>query len=154
MNRDFIRKFKNNRRSFFSFIILTTLFFISLFAEFIANDNPILLSLNNKIYLPFLFEIPENTIGGSFETKANFRDPAIKKIISEKNGFTLNAPIQFSYNTINYEINSPAPSAPNKKNILGTDDQGRDVLARIIYGLRLSLIFGAALSFCSLIIAI
>ncbi len=154
MNRDFAKKFKNNRRSLYSFIALAAIFFISLFAEIIANENPLFLSLNNKIYLPFLFEIPETEIGGNFETATNFRDPAIKQIIAENEGFIISAPIQFSYNTINYEIKTPAPSAPNKQNILGTDDQGRDVLARIIYGLRLSLIFGIALSFFSLVIAI
>ena len=151
MNHDFVSKFKKNRRGYYSFIIFAILFLSTLFAELIANDRPLLVRFNGNFYLPFLSEIPETTFGGEFETNTDFRDPEVQKLIN-KEGWIVFAPIPFSYDTINYNISTPAPSKPNLQNILGTDDQGRDVLARIIYGIRISLIFGLILSFFSLII--
>jgi len=149
----FSAKFRQNRRGYFSLLIFALLFFVTLFAEFIANDKPLLVSFENKFYLPILQKISEKNLGGILESEADFRDPFVKNLI-EKNGWMIFPPIEFSYDTISYEINSPAPSKPNQQNILGTDDQGRDVLARVIYGIRISLIFGLILSLFSAIIGV
>lgn len=144
----FAEKFKRNRRGYFSFLIFLSLFFTTLFAELIANDKPLLVRFGDDFYFPILQKISEKKLGGVFETAADFRDPAVQELV-KKNGWMLFPPIKFSYQTINYEISSPAPSRPTYENILGTDDQGRDVLARVIYGIRISLIFGLILSIFS-----
>jgi microcin C transport system permease protein len=153
MTESFLAKFKKNRRGYFSLLIFLTIFFATLFAEFIANDKPLLLRFDGKFYFPIFEQISEKKLGGEFETNADFRDPEVQKLI-EKNGWMIKAPINFSFDTINYQIHSPAPSKPSLINLLGTDDQGRDVLARLIYGIRISLIFGLILSFFSALIGI
>lgn len=149
----FSAKFRQNRRGYFSFLIFLFLFFTTLFAEFIANDKPLLMRFGDKFYFPVLQKVSEKDFGGIFESEADFRDPSVEKLINE-NGWMIFPLIKFSYDTISYEINSPAPSRPNQQNLLGTDDQGRDVLARVIYGIRISLIFGLILSLFSAIIGI
>lgn len=153
MKEKFYQRFKKNRRGYFSFLIFISLFFITLFAELIANDKPLIVRFNNHFYFPFLQTINETEFGGDFETTADFRDPALQKLIN-KNGWIIFAPIPFSYDTINYEIKTPSPSKPNSQNLFGTDDQGRDVLARLIYGIRISLIFGLILSIFSALLGI
>lgn len=148
MSQTFFAKFKKNRRGYFSFLFLSSLFFLTLLAEFISNDKPLLVRFNGDFYFPIFHEISEKNFGGEFETAADFRDPQVQKLI-EKNGWIIFAPIPFSYDTINYKIKTPAPSKPSLTNLLGTDDQGRDVLARVIYGVRISLIFGLILTFFS-----
>jgi len=150
---NFYSRFKENRRGYFFFLLFSSLFFLTLFAELIANDKPLLLRFQGDFYFPILQKISEKKLGGVFESEADFRDPAVQKLVNEK-GWMIFAPIPFSYNTINYAINSPAPSKPTLENILGTDDQGRDVLARVIYGIRISLIFGLLLTFFSAAIGI
>ena len=103
---------------------------------------------NGDFYFPIFHEVSEKNFGGKFETAADFRDPQVQELI-EKNGWIIFPPIRFSYDTINYEIKTPAPSKPSLANLFGTDDQGRDVLARVIYGIRISLIFGLVLTFFS-----
>lgn len=146
-------KFKKNRRGYFSFLAFISLFFVTLFAEFIANDKPLLISFQGNIHSPIFQEISEKELGGVFESEADFRDPDVQELV-QKDGWILFPPIRFSYDTINYNIDSPAPSKPTMVNLLGTDDQGRDVLARVIYGIRISLIFGLTLSLFSAIIGI
>jgi len=144
----FFAKFKKNRRGYFSFLAFFFLFFATLFAELIAGEKPLLISFGGKFYFPIFQEISEEKLGGVFESPADFRDPAVQKLV-EKNGWMIFPPIRFSYDTINYAINTPAPSRPAAENIFGTDDQGRDVLARVIYGIRISLIFGLILTIFS-----
>jgi microcin C transport system permease protein len=153
MTQTFTAKFNKNRRGYFSFIILATLFLITIFAEFLANDKPLVVYFKNKFYFPIIQNIPEKNFGGEFETQADFRDPAVQELIN-KNGWMIFAPIPFSYQTINFNIKTPAPSKPTLTNLLGTDDNGRDVLARVIYGIRISLIFGLVLTFFSAILGI
>jgi microcin C transport system permease protein len=153
MPESFFSKFKKNRRGYFSFLTLSFLFFFTLFAEFIASDKPLMVRFENKFYFPIFQEISEQKLGGIFETAADFRDPEVQKLIT-KNGWIIFPPIKFSYDTINYNIDSPAPSKPTLTNLLGTDDNGRDVLARIIYGIRISLIFGLTLTFFSTVLGI
>lgn len=149
----FARKFKSNKRGYFSFIIFLSIFLLSLFAEIIANDKPLVVSYQNNLYFPFLKSYPENTFGGEFETETDYLDPYFQELIVN-HGFAIYAPIRFSYDTINLNLQNPAPSRPNLINLLGTDDNGRDVLARIIYGVRISVVFGIILTFSSAVIGI
>lgn len=145
--------FKANSRGYWSLWIFLTIFTLSLFAEFIANDRPLLLRFQDRFYYPVFVDYPETTFGGQFETTTQFRDPYVKKIIEEK-GWMIWPVIPFSYDTINYNLPQPAPSPPDSTNWLGTDDQGRDVLARIIYGFRISVLFGLTLTLFSSVIGI
>ena len=145
--------FKSNRRGWYSFWIFSILFFISIFANFIANDKPILIKYDNNYYLPIFKSYPETMFGGDFETEADYRDPFVKKLIKDK-GWIVMPPIPYSYNTIIRDLERPAPAPPSYKNWLGTDDQARDVLSRIIYGFRISILFGFTLTFFSMIIGV
>ncbi|MCX7343459.1 MAG: ABC transporter permease [Proteobacteria bacterium] len=138
-------QFKANKRGFYSFFVFLVIFFITLFAEFIANDRPLFVSFKGTTYFPVFKDYPETTFGGTFKTATNYRDPFVKNLINS-NGFIIWAPIPFGINTVNYELNSPAPSPPSWSNLLGTDDQGRDVLTRLLYGFRISILFGLALT--------
>ncbi len=126
---------------------------ITLFSELIANDKPLIVKFDNKFYFPIFKNISEKFFGGEFETEADYLDPTVANLINKK-GWLIYPPIKFSFNTINLSLSNPAPSKPTAENILGTDDQGRDVLARILYGTRISLLFGILLSFFSIIIGI
>lgn len=145
--------FKANRRGFWSLWIFLAIFLITLFAEFIANDKPLLVSYKGELYAPVLFAYPETKFGGEFETEADYRDPFVAELI-DKDGWALWPPVRFSYRTINYDLDQPAPSPPSGVNWLGTDDQGRDVLARLIYGIRISVLFGLALTILASLIGV
>lgn len=138
-------KFKANRRGFYAFIVFCVVLALTSMADFIANDKPIVVHYDGKWYFPIFRQYPETTFGGTFKTMADYKDPYLQKKINEK-GFFIMPPIQYSYDTINYNLPTPAPSAPTKENWLGTDDLGRDVLARLIYGMRYSLLFGLILT--------
>ena len=153
LNQRRINNFKANKRGFYSFCIFSTLFFISLFADFIANEKPLLIKYNSNIYFPIFQNYPETTFGGDFETEADYRDPYVIDLIESK-GWLIMPIIPYSYDTIIRNIDSPAPSPPSLKNWLGTDDQARDVLARLIYGFRISILFGFTLTFFSMIIGV
>ena len=133
--------------------LFLALFFTSLGAEFIANDKPIIMEYKGKMYFPILAMHSDKEFGGDFETEASYRDPFIRAEIN-KNGWMVFPPIKFSYSTINYDLTRPAPSPPTAINWLGTDDQGRDVFARLIYGFRISVLFGLMLTILSSIIGI
>lgn len=150
---DFLARLRSNKRGYFSLIFLLAIFVLSLFAEVIANDKPLLAGFGGKIYFPFLQQISEEEFGGQLLSEADYSDPEIQKLI-KKNGWIIFAPIRFSFDTINLDLNDPAPSSPSLVNILGTDDQGRDVFARLLYGIRLSLAFGFILSAFSLVIGV
>ncbi|AXY56173.1 ABC transporter permease [Acinetobacter chinensis] len=143
-----LQRFKQNRLGYLCFILFSIIFTVSLAAEFIANDKPLLVSYKNSWYVPVLKTYPETAFGGVFETEADYKDPVVQQLISD-NGWAVWPLIRFSYNTPNLELAVPVPSEPTSQNWLGTDDQGRDVLARIIYGLRVSLLFGFALTLAS-----
>tara|TARA_R100000005_G_scaffold96724_1_gene86769 strand:+ start:3987 stop:5012 length:1026 start_codon:yes stop_codon:yes gene_type:complete len=153
INRRRLNNFKANRRGYWSMIFFVTLFIISLFAELIANDKPLVVSFDDQLYFPFLIAYPETAFGGDFETEADYRDPFVADLINEK-GWQVWPLIRYSYTTINYNLTSPAPSPPDAENWLGTDDQGRDVLARVIYGYRISVAFGLILTILSSIIGV
>ena len=153
LNQRRFNNFKSNKRGWYSFWIFSILFLISIFADFIANDKPLLVRYDNAFYLPIINEYPETIFGGDFETEADYRDPFVKKLINSK-GWIIMPIIPYSYNTIIRDLNAPAPAPPSQKNWLGTDDQARDVLARLIYGFRISILFGFTLTFFSMIIGV
>ena len=153
LNRERWQRFKANKRGFVSLWIFLLFFVLSLFAEVIANDVPLLIRHRESLYLPLFREYAETEFGGEFETTADYRDPYVIDLI-EQDGWILWPPIRFSYDTINYDLPSPAPSPPTRENLLGTDDRGRDVLSRVIYGFRVSVLFGFILTFFSTIIGV
>jgi microcin C transport system permease protein len=148
-----IENFKANRRGYWSLIVFLLLFGVSLCAEFIANDRPLVVRYDGKWFFPVFVAYPETTFGGDFPTEADYRDPYIRELIEAK-GWMLWPPIPYSYDTIIHDLPGPAPSPPTWQNWLGTDDQARDVVARVIYGFRISVLFGLALTVASSVIGI
>jgi microcin C transport system permease protein len=148
VNQRRLANFKANRRGYVSLHVFLVLFVLSLFAECIANDKPFLIYYDGGIYLPFLTAYPETTFGGDFPTEADYSDPFVAELI-EEHGWMLWPPIRYSYDTVVLDLPGPAPSPPTQQNLLGTDDQARDVLARVIYGFRISVLFGLALTLLS-----
>ncbi len=138
-------QFAANRRGYWSLWLFLVLFLSTLFAELIANDRPLVVRYEGAFYAPVLFDYPETAFGGDFPTSADYRDPFIIERISS-NGWAVWPPIRFGNATINRDLPVPAPAPPSSVNWLGTDDQGRDVLARLIYGLRVSVLFGLLLT--------
>lgn len=148
-----LQRFKENKLGFSCFIIFIIIFILSLGSELIANDKPLLVRYDSSLYVPAFKTYPETTFGGVFETEADYKDPVVQQLINTK-GWALWPLIEYSYQTPNLELAVPVPSEPTSRNWLGTDDQGRDVLARILYGLRISLLFGFALTIASAVIGI
>ena len=148
-----IDNFKRNRRGYISSVFFMVLFFISLFAELIANDKPLMVWFDGAVYSPALFEYTETAFGGEFETEADYRDEFVAELIEEK-GWIIWPLIPFSYDTVNLDLPVPAPAPPSAVNWLGTDDQGRDVLARTIYGFRISVLFGLTLTLVSAVVGV
>jgi microcin C transport system permease protein len=177
LNKRRWQNFKANKRGYISFWLFLVLFIVSLFAEFIANDKPFLVEYGGHFYSPALVTYPETTFGGDFETAADYRDPYLQKKIADKGGWMIWPPIHYSYDTHNLDLPTPAPSPPTwmltetqckpiverkhlsgcrdlEYNWLGTDDQGRDVVARLIYGFRISVLFGLILTIVSSVIGV
>jgi len=140
------RRFKKNKRGYYSLIIFSIIFVLSLFAEFISNDKPLVVYYNGQYYAPIFKAYPETTFGGEFKTEADYRDPYVRKKITSNGNWAIFPINPNSYASINTELETPVPSPPSSENYLGTDDRGRDVLARLIYGFRLSVLFGFALT--------
>jgi len=147
------RNFRANRRAWVSLWIFAFLFAITLCAELVANDKPLLVRYDGSLYLPVFRSYPETTFGGFFETETDYRDPEVKELI-EARGWMLWPPVRFSADTVSYGLPTPAPSPPSAMHWLGTDDQARDVLARVIYGFRISVLFGLTLTLVSSLIGI
>ncbi|MGE5505978.1 MAG: ABC transporter permease [Actinomycetota bacterium] len=153
LTRRRLEAFKRNRRGFWSLWIFLALFVVTLAAELVANDRPIVVSYDGALYFPVVKDYPEVTFGGDFQTYADYRDPYIAAKIAE-HGWAVWPPVHFDYRSINYERAVPHPAPPGGGNVLGTDDQGRDVFARLIYGLRLSILFGLALTVVSSLVGV
>ncbi len=153
LTRRRIAQFRANRRGSWSLKIFMVLFIIALGADFIANDKPLLVSYDGGLYFPVFKAYPETVFGGEFETEADYRDAFVSDLINAK-GWMIWPPIRYSFDTINYNLTQPAPSPPTRDNIFGTDDQGRDVAARVIYGFRISVLFGLTLTLISSIIGV
>jgi microcin C transport system permease protein len=152
LNRRRWQNFRSNRRGWWSLWIFLALLLLSLPAEFLANDRPLLVQYNGRLLLPVLVDYPEATFGG-FLAETDYRDPYIQQEIAAK-GWMIWPPIRYSYQTINRNPPTAAPSAPTGENLLGTDEQARDVLARVIYGFRLSVLFGLILTSFSAVIGV
>ena len=148
-----ISVFKANKRGYYSLWIFSFLFIVTLFSEFIANDKPLLISYKNEFYTPIFKTYSEQNFGGDFESEADYRDEYVQELI-QNDGYIVWPLIRYSYNTIKTDSDQAFPSAPTSENLLGTDDQGRDVMSRIMYGFRVSVLFGLALTIFSSIIGI
>jgi microcin C transport system permease protein len=153
LNRRRLANFRANRRGWWSLWIFLALFGLSLAGELIANDRPVLVRYDGAFYFPFAKAYPETAFGGEFETAADYRDPAVAELIEAK-GWIVWPPVRFSYRTVNLDLPVPAPAPPSADNWLGTDDQGRDVVARLIYGFRISVLFGLTLTILSSIVGV
>lgn len=153
LNQRRLANFRANRRGYVSLHVFAVLFLVTLFAELVANDKPLLVWFDGEVYAPFLIEYPETTFGGDFPTEADYTDPFVMELIEEK-GFAIWPLIPYSYDTVIYDLPTPAPSPPSAENWLGTDDQARDVVARVIYGFRISVLFGLILTILSSIVGI
>lgn len=140
------RRFKANRRGYYSLWLFGILFVLSLGAELLSNDKPIVVHYEGGYYFPLFITYPETTFGGDFVTETDYLDPFIREQLSAGGNWALYPPNPYRYDTINYFAQSPNPAPPSAENLLGTDDRGRDVLARLIYGFRISVLFGLALT--------
>lgn len=147
-------RFKANRRGYASLWIFGILFVASLFAELLSNDSPLLVKYNDELFFPILKSYPETAFGGDFETEADFADPYLLNRIQTPGNWIVFAPNRYDFGTISYSTDTPNPAAPSSTHYLGTDDRGRDVLARLIYGFRLSVLFGLALTLIGTVIGI
>ncbi|MBT5229334.1 MAG: ABC transporter permease, partial [Methylococcales bacterium] len=147
-------RFKKNRRGFVSLWIFAAIFFVSLFAEFISNDVPLLIKYDNEYYFPLWNSYPETTFGGDFDSETDYADEYIQGKLSENGNWVVSALNPYSYDSINYQSTLPNPAPPSEFNLLGTDDRGRDVLARLIYGFRLSVLFAFALTVIGVVIGV
>ena len=154
LNRRRFARFKANKRGWWSLWIFLVLFGLSLNAEFIANDKPLVINYDGEWYFPALKRYPETDFGGEFPLEANYKSPYIRELLAKKDAWVLWPPIPYSYQSINYDLKVPAPAPPSAENWLGTDDQGRDVLARVIYGFRISVLFALTLTVLSSIIGV
>ena len=148
------RRFRRNRRGYYSLILFSLLIGVSLVAEVISNDKPFLIVYEGAVYFPLWNEYPETQFGGDFETEADYRDPYILEKITAGSNRAFFPPNKHSFNSINLDIDAPVPSPPSSENILGTDDRGRDVLARLLYGFRLSVLFGFFLTVVGTVVGI
>ena len=153
LGRRRLANFKANRRGYVSLWLFAVLFAVSLAAELIANDRPLLIRYQGSLYFPVFVTYPETDFGGFLPTETDYRDPLILEAI-EADGWVLWPPIPFRYDTIIRDLGRPAPSPPSWRNWLGTDDQARDVAARLIYGFRISVLFGLALTILSSIVGV
>jgi len=153
LTRRRLRNFRANARGYWSLWIFLALFGLSLGAELLANDRPIVVRYDGRFYFPFAVAYPETTFGGEFPTEAVYSDPAVRQLIEAK-GWLVMPPIPYRYDSINYGLGRPAPAPPSRANLLGTDDQGRDLLARLIYGFRISVLFGLTLTLFSSILGV
>jgi microcin C transport system permease protein len=153
INRRRLDNFRANRRGYWSLWIFLFLFLISIFAEFLANDKPIFIQYDGHFFFPILVSYPETIFGGDFETEAEYSDPEVQNLIGKK-GWSIWPLIPYSYDTVIWDLPTPAPSPPTAQNWLGTDDQGRDVVARLIYGFRISILFGLLLTLLSSVIGV
>jgi len=147
-------RFKSNRRGYWSLWIFSVLFVLSLGAEVLSNDRPLAVHYQGQYYFPIIKTYPETLFGGDFETEADYNDPYIVDKISSENNWALYPLNRYSFNSINYFADSPNPAAPSRQNLFGTDDRGRDVLARLIYGFRISVLFAMALTLIGTLVGI
>ena len=148
------QRFRRNRLGFVSLVLFCTLVVLSLFAEVLSNDKPLVVHYNGGYYLPLVTDYPETTFGGDFQTTTDYLDPFIREQLRRDGNWAIYPPNPYGAKTINYFAKSPNPSAPTFDNLLGTDDRGRDLLAQLIYGFRLNVLFGLALTVIGVLIGV
>lgn len=148
------QRFRRNRLGFWSLLIFCTLVVLSLAAELVSNDRPLLVRYEGQFYSPLIKTYPEKVFGGDFDTATDYHDPFIRQKLSEGNNWALFAPNPYGPKTINYFALEPNPSRPTLQNFLGTDDRGRDLLAQLIYGFRVSVLFALALTFMGVLLGV
>ena len=153
LTRRRIDSFRANRRGYWSLWVFVLLFTVALFSEFVANDKPHLISFGGEFYYPMFKSYPETAFGGEFATEADYNDPYVQELI-EADGWMIWPPIRYNHRTVAWDLPSPAPSPPDSEHWLGTDDQARDVVARMLYGFRISVLFGFTLTVISAIIGV
>lgn len=147
-------RFKRNRLGYWSLLIFCTLVVVSLFAELVSNDKPLIVRYEGQTYFPMLKDYPETTFGGDFLTPTDYLDPFIQERLSTNGNWALHTINRYGPNTLNYFAKSPNPSAPTSANWLGTDDRGRDLLAQLLYGFRVSVLFGLALTVTGVLLGV
>lgn len=140
------QRFRSDRRGFFSLIIFGVLFVLSLFSELISNDRPLIARYDGQILFPIAKDYSEKAFGGDFDSPADYLDPFIRQQLSRDDNWALYPLNHYRHDTLNYFAKSPNPAPPSSDNWLGTDDRGRDVFARLLYGFRVSILFGLALT--------
>ncbi len=148
------RRFKNNKRGYYSLWVFGILFVLSLLAEVISNDRPVIVSYQGEYYFPIVKSYPETTFGGDFDTEADYHDSYIRQFLTSNGNWMIEPLNPYNHSTINYDTDQPNPAPPGAQNILGTDDRGRDLLAGLIYGFRLSVLFGFALTIVGVLIGV
>ncbi|RYF28515.1 MAG: ABC transporter permease [Comamonadaceae bacterium] len=147
-------RFKRNRLGFWSLVVFCVLVVVSLGAELVSNDKPLIVRYEGQTYFPLLKTYPEKTFGGDFETPTDYLDPFIKERLRAGDNWALYTLNPYGPNTLNYFAKSPNPSAPTAENWLGTDDRGRDMVAQLLYGFRVSVLFGLALTFTGVVLGL
>jgi microcin C transport system permease protein len=148
------RRFRRNPLGFWSLVVFTVLVVLSLFAEVLSTDKPLVVRYEGQTYFPVLRDYPEKTFGGDFETPADYLDPFIRERITAGENWAIYAPNTYGPQTLNYFAKWPNPSAPSRDNFFGTDDRGRDLLAQLIYGFRVSVLFALALTVIGVVLGI
>ena len=153
MGRRRLANFRSNRRAFYALWIFLGLFVASLFAEFVANEKPLVVFYDGAFYAPIFNAYPETTFGGEFATEADYGDPVVAALIASK-GWMIRPLIPYDHRAVAWDLRDPAPSSPDAEHWLGTDDQARDVTARLIYGFRISVLFGFTLTVISAVVGV
>jgi microcin C transport system permease protein len=148
------QRFKRNRLGYWSLVVFCVLVVASLFAELLSNDRPLMVRYEGKTYFPIAQSYPETTFGGDFETATDYLDPYIREQITRGDNWAVYAPNPYGPKTLNYFAKEPNPSSPTSDNWLGTDDRGRDLLAQLIYGFRVSVLFALALTFIGVVLGV
>jgi len=148
------QRFRQDRRGCISLLIFSVLFVISLFAEFISNDRPLLVRYNGQWMVPITHDYSEKVFGGDFESPADYLDPFIRQQLSKDGNWAIYPVNHYRHDTLNYFSKSPNPAPPSLDNWFGTDDRGRDVLARLLYGFRISILFGLALTITGIVLGV
>ena len=154
LNQRRLAQFKSNKRGYYSLYIFCVLFGLSLIAEFIANDKPILMYHQGSLYVPVMFTYTEEELGGELPIEALYTEPYMQELVADSGGWMVMPLVPFSYRSSDKYIETAAPAPPSARHWLGTDDSGKDTLARLIYGFRLSVVFGLTLTFFSSIIGV
>lgn len=148
------QRFKRNRLGHWSLVVFCVLVVLSLFAELLSNDKPLIVRYEGQTYFPMVRDHPETTFGGDFESTTDYLDPFVRERITKGDNWAVFAPNPYGPKTLNYFAKAPNPSPPTRDNWLGTDDRGRDLLAQLIYGFRVSVLFALALTFVGTVLGV